>query len=105
MRKFLITLHVMVNDKKITAIKDVRSATGMGLGAAKTFCETYIMGTLDSCGGELIVNGEQVARLLALDISSRGRPAFGEASQPSYAITKIVEIAPPSAVDISDIIV
>lgn len=95
--RYLLTLHVMVNNKKITAIKDVRGATGMGLAQAKNFCESFIPNTMDSYGGMLICNGEQVARLTELDINSR-RAGLNE---PTYSITSIKRLEGHNALDIT----
>ena len=92
MRKFLVQFHVMLNGKKIHAIRDVRRATGMGLADSKTFCETPIPDYVDSYGGNLICNGEQVARLLELDIDSRGQPSLEAFSIPGYAVKSCSEI-------------
>lgn len=101
MNRYLVNFHVMMNDKKIEAIKDVRAATGMGLGDAKRFCETFIPNSMDSTGGFLIANGEQVARLTELDVNSRGAPIFGTTRRPTYAIVSIKRIEAPDAIDIS----
>ena len=99
--RFLVEFHVMINGKKITAIKDVRSATGMGLAEAKNFCETFIPHSMDSHGGTLICSADQVARLTELDVNSRGINCFGHDAQPTYAIVKINRISPDNAIDIS----
>ena len=101
--RYLVNFHVMQNGKKITAIKDVRDATGMGLAQAKQFVEALIDGYLDSFGGDLICNAEQVARLLILDMNSRGIGIFGPDSQPSYSLQNIRKLDENNAIDISGI--
>ena len=100
MRRYLVILHVMINGKKITAIKDIRSATGMGLAQAKEYCETYIQNSMDSYGGPLVCNAEQVARLTVLDVNSRGHFSIGADAQPSYAIESI-KVLDDLGIDIS----
>ena len=100
MKKFLITLHIITNSKKITAIKDLRAATGMGLVQAKNFVETYIDGYVDSFGGQLICNGDQVAALYILDRNSYNESFHDDT--PSYSITAIKALA-DGALDVSNL--
>lgn len=97
MRKFLITISIMLNDKKISAIKDLRGATGMGLSQSKEFCERQIPGIPGAFGGSLIVNGDQAARFLILATSDY------QPFQPRFMVEAIEEIK-DQAVDISNLL-
>lgn len=98
--RYLVTLHVVVNNKKIEAIRELRGALGIGLVLAKSLVERPIGGYLDSMGGDLILNGAQVARLVALDHSCRNRSGL---MHPTYTMTKVERINSDTAIDFSHI--
>jgi hypothetical protein len=95
MRRYQIELRVNDNQKKITAIKELRDATGMGLGDAKTFVEKR-----EDYGNipyqTLIVNEMQLGRLAALE----GRD-YVEGSPYFTFATTVKRLEDNSAIDIS----
>lgn len=100
MRKFLISVSIALNNKKISAIRELRDATGMGLLESKNFCERRFPDNFDaSFGGSLIVNGDQAARLFMLVIS----PYILEG--PRFFVESIEEIKKPDTLDISNLLV
>ncbi len=79
MKKYLITLNICVNGRKISAIKDLRSALGVGLVEGKHLCETPLKRDefVDSYGGNLIVNAQQLANLVILCRRDAQYTSFG----------------------------
>ena len=66
MNRYLANVVVVLNDKKLTAIREFRLATGAGLAESKHFCETPHPQEPGCFGGTVILNATQVADLLAL---------------------------------------
>jgi hypothetical protein len=97
MIRFHINLHITQNGKKISAIRDLRAATGMGLPESKTFVETQIQGYGDSFGGPLICNAEQAARIAVLHLRDF------DLNEPRFSIVNMKEIT-DGAIDISHIV-
>ena len=98
MRRFIVHLNIVMADKKITCIKALRAATGMGLLEAKNFVENPISGYGDSFGGELIVNAEQLANLFMAD--KNGVDGHFDFNHPTFNISS-VKLISEKGIDIS----
>lgn len=99
---FHINLHIVLNDKKISAIRELRRVTGMNIADAKTFVETLIDGFSDSFGGPLICNAEQAARIAELHINNANN-GWSVPTEPTFTITNMKEIV-GRGIDISHIV-
>jgi hypothetical protein len=94
MNRFKISLYINDEGKKITAIKELRSALGIGLTEAKQLVEANNDGHTS-----LIVNAEQVAGLVMI---SKGA-CSGGVDQPYIYVAAIERITPfATPVDYSD---
>ncbi len=106
MKRFLITLNIVTNGKKINAIKDLRSATGIGLGDSKFFVEQRLTPDiyLDSFGGDMIVNEQQLAALTVLHFAPpQSVNGYGDRG-PTFTITRCETIGGGGALDASGIV-
>ena len=80
MRKFLVKFYTEDNGQKIEAIKNIRTALGIGLTEAKTLIEVnnYKVATV-------ILNGDQVAKLAGIAAN------FGGMNEPFLRIDSVEE--------------
>ena len=99
--KYLVTLNIVVNDKKIEAIKEIRNSLGLGLAESKRLVEQRLPHYVDSFGGDLLCNADQVARLVALDHTCRNRSGL---MHPTYTMTRCQRLDADHPLDISNII-
>jgi hypothetical protein len=93
MRKYLVGVYSYDCGKKITAIKNVRAALGLGLPEAKNFVETGHNATT-----LVILNGDQVAKLTEVALTD----SSGCGDNPYLSIRSIKEIK-HSSLDYSDL--
>lgn len=97
MKRYRITLGIDLCGKKITAIKDIRGAVGLGLLPSKTLCETPLEGSIGCFGGELLLNADQLCNIVIL--THRSRSIFDTA--PLYYIIKVEEYDDGGLIDCS----
>lgn len=93
MRKFLVGVYSLDEGKKITAIKNVRAALGIGLTEAKALVEAG-----QGAVTQVVLNGDQVAKLVEVSLGD----STGFDGQPYLSIRSIKEIN-SSTPDYSDI--
>lgn len=97
MARYLVDLAIVINDKKITAIKMLREATGCSLLDAKNFCETRHPTEFSSSGGLLVLNADQVADVMV----TADLPYV--TSQPRFMVMSIKKLG-EQGLDLSNIV-